>query len=210
MRHPVVLSRVPGADPITRLWDARIYACRVGNPFARRPNFYRKVATIPRQFGNEQGGARDGSCPGRSAAHFAERCAAEPGPSRTLVLGTVPVLRSSASRSATRCIAPGTSNSRSPDAAQRAALAERCAAEPGSRFSRDGLNRGPGSAKQRFAKCYALHRARDTQEKNGCRFWQPPFEFRVSSRSVTASRTGTSGGLLPCRISCVPPRGSRG
>jgi hypothetical protein len=40
------------------LWDARIYACRVGNPFARRHNFYRKVATIRRQSGNEKGGCR--------------------------------------------------------------------------------------------------------------------------------------------------------
>jgi hypothetical protein len=40
------------------LWDARIYALPVGNPFARRPNFYRKVATIRRQFGNEKGGAK--------------------------------------------------------------------------------------------------------------------------------------------------------
>ena len=39
---------------------------------------------------------------------------------------------------------------RSPDAAQRVALAKRCAAEPGSRsYDR---NRGPGSAKQRFAR----------------------------------------------------------
>jgi hypothetical protein len=37
-------------------WDGRIYACRVGNPFARRDNFYRKVATIRRHSGNEQGG----------------------------------------------------------------------------------------------------------------------------------------------------------
>jgi hypothetical protein len=35
---------------------ARIYASRVGNPFARRHNFYRKVATIRRHSGNEKGG----------------------------------------------------------------------------------------------------------------------------------------------------------
>jgi hypothetical protein len=29
---------------------------RVGNPFARRRNFYRKLATIRRQSGNEKGG----------------------------------------------------------------------------------------------------------------------------------------------------------
>ena len=52
---------------------------------------------------------------------------------------------------------------RSPDAAQRVALAERCAAEPGSRLLATRRNRGPGSAKQRFAKGYALHRARDTR-----------------------------------------------
>jgi hypothetical protein len=40
------------------MWDARIYASRVGNPFARRPNFYRKVTTIRRHSGNEKGGAR--------------------------------------------------------------------------------------------------------------------------------------------------------
>jgi hypothetical protein len=46
----------PARNQFSGLWDARIYACRVGNPFARRPNFYRKVATIRRQFGNEKGG----------------------------------------------------------------------------------------------------------------------------------------------------------
>src|ERR1700709_1169317 len=81
----------PARNQFQGLWDARIYALPVGNPFARRHNFYRKVATIRRQSGNEKGGAR----------------------------------------------------SRSPDAAQRAALAERCAAEPGPRFARDGLQ--PGS-----------------------------------------------------------------
>jgi hypothetical protein len=45
------------------MWDARIYALPVGNPFARRPNFYRKVATIRRQSGNEKGGARIGLVP---------------------------------------------------------------------------------------------------------------------------------------------------
>src|SRR5258708_4487332 len=50
----------------------------------------------------------------------------------------------------------------SPDAVQRVALAERCAAEPGSRLLATRRNRGPGSAKRRFAKCYAPHRARDT------------------------------------------------
>src|SRR4051794_5403987 len=62
---------------------------------------------------------------------------------------------------------------RAQDAAQRVALAKRCAAEAMSAFTRvfDALwprlpaarrNRGPGSAKQRFAKSYALRRARDT------------------------------------------------
>src|SRR6185369_17475116 len=51
---------------------------------------------------------------------------------------------------------------RAPDAAQRVALAKRCAAEPGPRLLATRRNRGPGSAKQRFAKSYALHRARDT------------------------------------------------
>jgi hypothetical protein len=38
-----------------------------------------------------------------------------------------------------------------------------CAAEPGPRLLYvTELNRGRGSAKQRFAKSYALHRARDT------------------------------------------------
>jgi hypothetical protein len=46
----------PARNQFQRLWDARIYASPVGNPFARRPNFYRKVATIRRQFGNEKGG----------------------------------------------------------------------------------------------------------------------------------------------------------
>jgi hypothetical protein len=50
------------------LWDARIYASHVGNPFARRHNFYRKVATIPRQSGNEKGGAV--SRTQRSAKHL--------------------------------------------------------------------------------------------------------------------------------------------
>ena len=44
---------------------------------------------------------------------------------------------------------------RSPDAAQRAALAAWCAADPGSM-----LCVGPGSAEQR----YTLHRVRDTRE----------------------------------------------
>jgi hypothetical protein len=48
----------PTRNRFKGLWDARIYALRVGNPFARRPNFYRKVATIRRQFGNEKGGGR--------------------------------------------------------------------------------------------------------------------------------------------------------
>jgi hypothetical protein len=47
-----------------------------------------------------------------------------------------------------------------PDAAQRGALAERCAADPGSRLLAMRRNRGPGSAKQRFAKCYAIARRR--------------------------------------------------
>jgi hypothetical protein len=38
----------------------------------------------------------------RSAQLFAERCAAEPGPSRTPVLGTVPVLRSGMKNAASR------------------------------------------------------------------------------------------------------------
>jgi hypothetical protein len=44
---------------------------------------------------------------------------------------------------------------RSPDAAQRAAFAAWCAADPGS----TGIVIGPGSAKQRFA----LRRVRDTR-----------------------------------------------
>src|SRR3954469_24015379 len=54
---------------------------------------------------------------------------------------------------------------RSPGAVQCVALAERCTAEPGSRLIVARRNRGPGSAKQRFAKSYALHRARDTRSK---------------------------------------------
>jgi hypothetical protein len=46
---------LPARNQFKRFWDAGIYARRVGNPFARRHNFYRKVATIRRQFGNEQG-----------------------------------------------------------------------------------------------------------------------------------------------------------
>jgi hypothetical protein len=46
----------PARNQFKRFWDAGIYARRVGNPFARRPNFYRKVATIPRQSGNEKCG----------------------------------------------------------------------------------------------------------------------------------------------------------
>ena len=44
------------------------------------------------------------SCPGRSAARrlFAAWCAAEPGPSRTPVLGTVPALRSGMKNAAPR------------------------------------------------------------------------------------------------------------
>jgi hypothetical protein len=35
-----------------------------------------------------------------------------------------------------------------------------CRVKPGN--DGHGVRGGPGSAKQRFAKCYALHRARDT------------------------------------------------
>jgi hypothetical protein len=87
------------------LWDARIYARRVGNPFARRPNFYRKVATIPRHSGNEKGGRRAPDAAQRAA--LAERCAAEPGPSRAPAFGTVPVLRSSASQELRAASRPG-------------------------------------------------------------------------------------------------------
>src|SRR5574340_1139879 len=51
---------------------------------------------------------------------------------------------------------------RAPDAAQHAALAEWCAAEPGPRLLstfEKSRNRGPGSAVHHFA----LHRARDTK-----------------------------------------------
>jgi hypothetical protein len=51
----VVWTRVPAWNQFRGLWDARIYARRVGNPFARRHNFSRKVATIRRYFCNEQG-----------------------------------------------------------------------------------------------------------------------------------------------------------
>src|SRR5882757_2074606 len=44
---------------------------------------------------------------------------------------------------------------RSPDAAQRVALAKRCAAEPGPRLLATRSNRGPGSAKQREERCIA-------------------------------------------------------
>src|SRR4051812_12218468 len=92
----------PTRNQFMRLCDARIYAPPVGNPFARRHNFYRKVATIPRHSGNEQGGLVPRTQ--RSAQPFAKRCAAEPGPPLLYVTK---------------------------------------------------LNRGPGSAKQRFAKSYA-------------------------------------------------------
>jgi hypothetical protein len=46
----------PARNQFQGLSDARIYASPVGNPFARRHNFYRKVATIRRQSGNEKGG----------------------------------------------------------------------------------------------------------------------------------------------------------
>ena len=99
------------------------------------------------------------SCPGRSAArHPSDRCAAEPGPSSRSV-SLVPVLRSDMKmprRAGTRhlSVIPDLTRQsirwnsrrlmdarvkpahdairfRAPDAAQRVALAERCAAEPG-------------------------------------------------------------------------------
>jgi hypothetical protein len=54
----VVLSTVPDAERFKTGREEQIYARRIGNPFARRHNFYRKVATIRRQSGNEKGGAR--------------------------------------------------------------------------------------------------------------------------------------------------------
>src|ERR1700756_4518685 len=67
----------PERNKLRDLWDARIYASHLGNPFARRHNFYRKVATIPRHSGNEQGGARENcSCPGRSAVRSTSRSGA--------------------------------------------------------------------------------------------------------------------------------------
>jgi hypothetical protein len=56
------------------MWDARIYAPPVGNPFARRPNFYRKVTTIRRQSGNEKGGARAPDAAQRAILHGVVRC----------------------------------------------------------------------------------------------------------------------------------------
>jgi hypothetical protein len=50
------VSRSLRGTNLRGFWDARIYAFPVGNPFARRHNFYRKVAAIRRQSGNEQGG----------------------------------------------------------------------------------------------------------------------------------------------------------
>jgi hypothetical protein len=50
----------PARNQFHECWDARIYACRIGNPFARRRNFYRKVTTIRRQSGNEKGGLAAG------------------------------------------------------------------------------------------------------------------------------------------------------
>src|SRR4051812_10535318 len=49
---------------------------------------------------------------------------------------------------------------------QRAALAQRCFAEPGPRFLRVASNRGPGSAAHRFAKGYALRCVRGTKARN--------------------------------------------
>jgi hypothetical protein len=81
------VSRSRRGTNLSEVWDARIYASPVGNPFARRYNFYRKVATIPRQFGNEQGGGRhDCRAPDtaqRVALRGAVRCrAGAPGYSR--------------------------------------------------------------------------------------------------------------------------------
>src|ERR1700754_3674899 len=49
---------------------------------------------------------------------------------------------------------------RAPDAAQRVALAERCAAEPGPRLLADRRNRGPGSAQQ-HEECRSASGTRD-------------------------------------------------
>jgi hypothetical protein len=102
----------PARNQFQGLWDARIYASHLGNPFARRHNFYRKVATIRRQFGNEKGGGR---------------------------IGLVPRTQRSTSRS-------GALQSRGPGYLRLE--------EPGSRFCEAALR-----------KSYALHRARDTQQK---------------------------------------------
>src|SRR6185295_16312323 len=47
-----------------------------------------------------------------------------------------------------KIFSPASSRPCAPDAAQRVALAERCAADPGSRLLATRRNRGPGSAKR--------------------------------------------------------------
>jgi hypothetical protein len=56
MRVTSCVRRAQRGTNVRDFWDAGIYAQRVGNPFARRHKFYRKVATIYRVFCNK--GAR--------------------------------------------------------------------------------------------------------------------------------------------------------
>src|SRR4051812_10838084 len=128
--------------------------------------------------------------------------------------------------------AAGGEIARAPDAAQRAVLhgVVRCRAgvpvtvpksEPGSRFCEAALRE----------VLRAASRPGQVTKKGGCRFRQPPLvclrkvasprersDTRELPRSrcahagydISASRTGTSGGLWPCRTSCARPRGCRG
>src|ERR1700716_1935119 len=90
---------------------------------------------------------------------------------------------------------------RAPDAAQRVALAKRCAAEPGPRLLATRRNRGPGSAKQRFARatrCIAPGTRALIRQRKGLALAVPadlafddlagvrPFKQRAQSAAVNA------------------------
>src|SRR4051794_13995861 len=74
---------------------------------------------------------------------------------------------------------------RSPDAAQRAALHGVVRRRAGA-VTNTGVWYDPGSAKQRFAKSYALHRARETGK--GALISDPQFQTATLPRSRGAMR----------------------
>jgi len=76
-----------------------------------------------------------------------------------------------------------------PDAVQRVALAKRCFAEPGTRSKTTGVRKRPRALQcHRFARAYALHCVRGTQNR-----WELPLHHR---RRHPASSLGRRRAVL--------------